>query len=223
MRRGLIRFGRCDVLESMKLLTATLLLLTLSIGAAAPAGASSERAVLAGGCFWGIQLVFESLRGVDRAVAGYAGGKADTAHYDVVSTGATGHAESVEITYDPAKISFKELLDVYFLVAHDPTELNRQGPDDGSQYRSEIFYTSSAQRAQSLAYIARLDRERTYSSKIVTLVAPLRGFYPAEAYHQDFAVHNPDNPYIVVNDLPKLKKLRSQYPALVKRNAPFGS
>jgi peptide-methionine (S)-S-oxide reductase len=223
MRRGLIRFGRCDVLESMKLLTATLLLLTLSIGAAAPARASSERAVLAGGCFWGIQLVFESLRGVDRAVAGYAGGKADTAHYDVVSTGATGHAESVEITYDPAKISFKELLDVYFLVAHDPTELNRQGPDDGSQYRSEIFYTSSAQRAQSLAYIARLDRERTYSSKIVTLVAPLRGFYPAEAYHQDFAVHNPDNPYIVVNDLPKLKKLRSQYPALVKRNAPFGS
>ncbi|HZY96365.1 MAG TPA: peptide-methionine (S)-S-oxide reductase MsrA [Candidatus Cybelea sp.] len=207
----------------MKLLTATLLLLTLSIGAAAPARASSERAVLAGGCFWGIQLVFESLRGVDRAVAGYAGGKADTAHYDVVSTGATGHAESVEITYDPAKISFKELLDVYFLVAHDPTELNRQGPDDGSQYRSEIFYTSSAQRAQSLAYIARLDRERTYSSKIVTLVAPLRGFYPAEAYHQDFAVHNPDNPYIVVNDLPKLKKLRSQYPALVKRNAPFGS
>jgi peptide-methionine (S)-S-oxide reductase len=223
MRRSLIRFGRCDVLESMKLLTATLLLLTLSIGAAAPARASSERVVLAGGCFWGIQLVFESLRGVDRAVAGYAGGKADTAHYDVVSTGATGHAESVEITYDPAKISFKELLDVYFLVAHDPTELNRQGPDDGSQYRSEIFYTSSAQRAQSLAYIARLDRERTYSSKIVTLVAPLRGFYPAEAYHQDFAVHNPDNPYIVVNDLPKLKKLRSQYPALVKRNAPFGS
>jgi peptide-methionine (S)-S-oxide reductase len=221
MRPSLIRFGRCDVLENMKLLTATLLLLTLSISAAAPARASSERVVLAGGCFWGMQLVFESLRGVDRAVAGYAGGNADTAHYDVVGTGATGHAESVEITYDPAKISFKELLDVYFLVAHDPTELNRQGPDDGSQYRSEIFYTSSAQRAQSLAYIARLDRERTYSSKIVTLVAPLRGFYPAEAYHQDFAVHNPDNPYIVVNDLPKLKKLRSQYPALVKRNAPF--
>jgi len=174
--------------------------------------------VLAGGCFWGMQLVFESLRGVDRVVAGYAGGNADTAHYEIVSTGATGHAESVEISYDPAKISFKELLEVYFLVAHDPTELNRQGPDEGSQYRSEIFYTSSAQRSEALAYIARLERERLYSSKIVTLVAPLRGFYAAENYHQDFAIHNPDNPYIVVNDLPKLKKLRAEYPALVKQS-----
>lgn len=200
----------------MKLLTATLLLLALAIGGAAPARAASERVVLAGGCFWGMQLVFESLRGVDRVVAGYAGGNADTAHYETVSTGATGHAESVEISYDPAKISFKELLDVYFLVAHDPTELNRQGPDEGTQYRSEVFYTSSAQRTEALAYIAHLDRERVYSSKIVTLVAPLRGFYPAEAYHQDFAIHNPEDPYIVINDLPKLKKLRAQYPALVK-------
>ena len=202
----------------MKLLTATLLLLAFSIGGAVPARAASERVVLAGGCFWGMQLVFESLRGVDRVVAGYAGGNADTAHYEIVSTGATGHAESVEISYDPAKISFKELLDVYFLVAHYPTELNRQGPDEGSQYRSEIFYTSSAQRSEALAYIAHLERERLYSSKIVTLVAPLRGFYPAEDYHQDFAIHNPDNPYIVVNDLPKLKKLRAEYPTLVKQN-----
>lgn len=170
-----------------------------------------------------MQLVFESLRGVDRVVAGYSGGNAATAQYETVSTGATGHAESIEITYDPAKISFKQLLDVYFLVAHDPTEFNRQGPDEGTQYRSEVFYASDAQRAEALAYIARLDRERIYSSKVVTLVAPLRGFYPAEAYHQDFAVHNPDNPYIVVNDLPKVKKLRQQFPALVRPNAPFKS
>ena len=151
-----------------------------------------------------MQLVFESLKGVD-AVAGYAGGNADTAHYETVSTGTTGHAESVEITYQPQRISFKELLDVYFLVAHDPTELNRQGPDEGSQYRSEIFYTTSAQQTEALAYIAHLAREGLYSGKIVTLVAPLHGFYPAEAYHQDYAVHNPSDPYIVYNDLPNSK------------------
>ncbi len=208
---------------SMRRLAAIALLLAACLGTAAPARLPSERVVLAGGCFWGMQLVFESLRGVDRVVAGYSGGNAATAQYETVSTGATGHAESIEITYDPAKISFKQLLDVYFLVAHDPTELNRQGPDEGTQYRSEVFYASDAQRAEALAYIARLDRERIYSSKVVTLVAPLRGFYPAEAYHQDFAVHNPDNPYIVVNDVPKVKKLRQQFPALVRPNAPFKS
>jgi peptide-methionine (S)-S-oxide reductase len=207
----------------MRRLAAIALLLAACLGTAAPARVPSERVVLAGGCFWGMQLVFESLRGVDRVVAGYAGGNAATAQYETVSTGATGHAESIEITYDPAKVSFKQLLDVYFLVAHDPTEFNRQGPDEGTQYRSEVFYASDAQRAEALAYIARLDRERIYSSKVVTLVAPLRGFYPAEAYHQDFAVHNPDNPYIVVNDVPKVKKLRQQFPALVKPNAPFKS
>jgi peptide-methionine (S)-S-oxide reductase len=207
----------------MRRLAAIALLLAACLGTAAPARLPSERVVLAGGCFWGMQLVFESLRGVDRVVAGYSGGNAATAQYETVSTGATGHAESIEITYDPAKISFKQLLDVYFLVAHDPTEFNRQGPDEGTQYRSEVFYASDAQRAEALAYIARLDRERIYSSKVVTLVAPLRGFYPAEAYHQDFAVHNPDNPYIVVNDLPKVKKLRQQFPALVRPNAPFKS
>jgi peptide-methionine (S)-S-oxide reductase len=207
----------------MRRLAAIALLLAACLGTAAPARLPSERVVLAGGCFWGMQLVFESLRGVDRVVAGYSGGNAATAQYETVSTGATGHAESIEITYDPAKISFKQLLDVYFLVAHDPTEFNRQGPDEGTQYRSEVFYASDAQRAEALAYIARLDRERIYSSKVVTLVAPLRGFYPAEAYHQDFAVHNPDNPYIVVNDVPKVKKLRQQFPALVRPNAPFKS
>jgi peptide-methionine (S)-S-oxide reductase len=208
---------------SMRRLAAIALLFAACLGTAAPARVPSERVVLAGGCFWGMQLVFESLRGVDRVVAGYAGGNAATAQYETVSTGATGHAESIEITYDPAKISFKQLLDVYFLVAHDPTEFNRQGPDEGTQYRSEVFYASDAQRTGALAYIARLERERVYSSKVVTLVAPLRGFYPAEAYHQDFAVHNPDNPYIVVNDVPKVKKLRQQFPALVKPNAPFKS
>jgi peptide-methionine (S)-S-oxide reductase len=208
----------------MRIITAFALLLALGAPAAAPAGAAApaERVVLAGGCFWGMQLVFESLRGVNAAVAGYAGGNATTAQYETVSAGATGHAESVQVTFDPAKISFKQLLDVYFLVAHDPTELNRQGPDEGTQYRSEIFYTTDQQRAEALAYIAKLQRDRVYSSKIVTVVAPLRGFYSAEAYHQDFAVHNPQNPYIVVNDLPKLRNLRQKYPQLVKPNAPGG-
>jgi peptide-methionine (S)-S-oxide reductase len=198
----------------------------LSLCAAAvpiPATAATQRVVLAGGCFWGMQLVFGSLRGVDRAVAGYAGGNADTAQYETVSTGTTGHAESVEVTYDPSRISFKQLLEVYFLVAHDPTQLDRQGPDVGSQYRSEIFYTSAEQRAQALDYIADLQRQKVYDSKIVTIVAPLRGFYPAEAYHQDFAVHNPQDPYIVVNDIPKMRKLREEFPQLVKADAPFKS
>lgn len=176
----------------------------------------SARVVLAGGCFWGMQLVFEQLRGVERVVAGYAGGAAATAHYEMVGTGTTGHAESVEITYDPAKISFATLLDVYFKVAHDPTELNRQGPDDGSQYRSEIFYTTGAQKAEALAAIAHLTQTHFYSAPIVTVVAPLRGFYPAEAYHQDFAIHNPDNPYIVTNDLPKVQHLHQEFPSLLK-------
>ncbi len=165
-----------------------------------------------------MQLVFESVRGVDRVVAGYAGGNADTAQYETVSTGATGHAESVDIRYDPSKISLRQLLDVYFLVAHDPTQRDRQGPDVGSQYRSEIFYTSSQQRSESLAYIAALAHKHAFNAPIVTIVAPLRGFYPAEAYHQDFAIHNPGNPYIVVNDWPKLKHLRDKFPTLLKPN-----
>ena len=207
----------------MKFISGFALSLLIAGAAMAPANASSQRVVFAGGCFWGMQLVFESLKGVDSAVAGYAGGSADTAQYDTVSTGTTGHAESVGITYDPARISFAQLLDVYFLVAHDPTELNRQGPDTGTQYRSEIFYTSAQQQSEALAAIARLASRHVYASKIVTIVAPLRGFYTAEAYHQDFAVHNPQNPYIVFNDIPKMAKLRQQYPQLVKPNAPFKS
>jgi peptide-methionine (S)-S-oxide reductase len=207
----------------MKLRRIAVLLLGLCVAAASPAPAASQaqRVVLAGGCFWGMQLVFESLRGVDSVVAGYAGGSADTAQYETVSTGSTGHAESVEVTYDPEQISFKQLLDVYFLVAHDPTQLDRQGPDVGSQYRSEIFYTTAQQRSEALAYITHLQHAGIYSGKIVTIVAPLRGFYRAEAYHQDYAVHNPHDPYIVYNDLPKLSKLRHDFPQLVKSNAPF--
>lgn len=206
----------------MKSSSALLLACLLTLTAALPARAANEqRVVLAGGCFWGMQAVFESLSGVTSAVAGYAGGNAVTAHYEIVSTGTTGHAESVEVTYDPARLSFKQLLDVYFLVAHDPTELNRQGPDDGTQYRSEIFYTTPAQRTEAAAYIAELGRKHVYDAPIVTKLEALHGFYAAESYHQDFAIHNPDNEYIVVNDLPKLRKLKETYPALVKPNAPL--
>ena len=181
--------------------------------AAAPA--PRERVVLAGGCFWGMQAVFEQVRGVTRVVAGYSGGSKETAHYDIVSTGNTGHAESVEITYDPSRITFRQLLEVYFLVAHDPTQLNRQGPDDGTQYRSEIFYTTGAQRAAAQTYIAQLERSHRFNAPIVTKLAKLTAFYPAEQYHQDFVAHNPDNPYVVVNDKPKLAHLRAQFPQLL--------
>jgi peptide-methionine (S)-S-oxide reductase len=190
---------------------------------AAAQTASTQRVVLAGGCFWGMQLVFESLKGVKSAVAGYSGGNSLTAHYEIVSTGTTGHAESVLVTYDPAVISYQKLLDVYFTVAHDPTELNRQGPDDGSQYRSEIYYTTDAQRQESLAYIAQLTREHKFSDPIVTKVEAFRGFYPAEDYHQNYALHNMDNPYIVMNDLPKLRDLHKDFPQLVKAGTPSGT
>jgi peptide-methionine (S)-S-oxide reductase len=200
----------------MKTLTTLALAFAFSLLGATAASAQTEKVVLAGGCFWGMQAVFSDLKGVTNTVAGYSGGNAMTAHYEIVSTGATGHAESVEITYDPSKISFKQLLDVYFLVAHDPTELNRQGPDDGTQYRSEIYYTTPAQRTEALAYIAKLTSAKTFSAPIVTKVAALDGFYPAEAYHQNFVKNNPDNGYVVYNDLPKLQALKQKYPQLVK-------
>lgn len=180
------------------------------------AAAPTQTVVLAGGCFWGMQLVFESIKGVRSAVAGYSGGSAATAHYEDVSTGTTGHAESVEVKYDPREVSFQQLLDVYFLVAHDPTELNRQGPDDGTQYRSEIFYTTASQASDARATIAQLTARHVYAAPIVTQVAPLHGFYPAESYHQNFAVRNPNNEYIVVNDWPKLQALKRKYPTLAK-------
>ena len=180
------------------------------------AAAASEHVVLAGGCFWGMQAVFESLKGVSHVTAGFAGGAAITAHYDLVSTGTTGHAESVDVAYDPSQISFTHLLDVYFLVAHDPTELNFQGPDEGTQYRSEIFYSTDAQRQQAQAYISQLGAERRFNAPIVTKLASLGAFYPAEAYHQHYYDHNPDNPYIVYNDKPKVEQLSAQFPGLVR-------
>src|SRR5438132_13244279 len=153
-------------------------------------------AVFAGGCFWGIQAVFEHVKGVIRATSGYAGGEANTAHYEMVSQGETGHAESVKITYDPSQITYGQLLRVFFSVAHDPTQLNRQGPDTGSQYRSAIFYNTDDQRRIAEAYIAQLEKTKVFPRPIVTQVIQLQAFYPAEAYHQDYPAHHPDNPYI---------------------------
>ncbi len=174
----------------------------------------SATAVLAGGCFWGIQAVFEHVKGVTRVTAGYSGGAAGTAQYETVSSGATGHAESVRITYDPSQVSYGQLLKVYFSVAHDPTELNRQGPDEGTQYRSAIFYASDEQRRIAEAYIDQLNKAKVYSRSIATQVVPLKGFYPAEDYHQDYAVHHPNDPYIRINDLPKVDHLRETLPEL---------
>jgi peptide-methionine (S)-S-oxide reductase len=183
---------------------------------ASPDGATShsEKTVLAGGCFWGMQAVFEHVKGVSHVTAGYAGGSPDTAEYETVSTGRTGHAESVEVTYDPAQVSFGQLLKVYFGVAHNPTQLNRQDPDEGTQYRSEIFFTTPDQEATAKAYIAQLDAAKAFPKPIVTQVAPLKGFYPAEAYHQDYAQLHPHQPYIAIYDLPKVADLRKEMPAL---------
>jgi len=175
-----------------------------------------QTAVLSGGCFWGMQGVFEHVRGVRRVWAGYSGGRAGTAQYELVSTGTTGHAESVQIIFDPSEVSYGEILRVFFSVAHDPTELNRQGPDVGTQYRSEIFYADAMQRRIALAYIAQLQRAHVFSDPIVTRVDPLTGFYRAEEYHQDYLVHHPDQPYIVYNDLPKLANLRRLLPAMYR-------
>ena len=178
-----------------------------------PAAASPQTAVLSGGCFWGVQGVFEHVRGVQRVVAGYSGGRADTANYDTVSTGDTGHAESVQITYDPKQISYGRILQIFFSVALDPTMHDAQGPDSGSQYRSEVFAVTPDQARIASAYIAQLDAAHAYPAQIATRVDPLTGFYPAEAYHQDFLEHNPDYPYIVVNDMPKVRALQSLFPA----------
>ncbi len=174
----------------------------------------SATVVLAGGCFWGIQAVFEHVKGVTGVTAGYSGGSANTAEYETVSTGRTGHAESVKIVYDPSQVSYGQLLKVYFSVAHDPTELNRQGPDSGTQYRSSIFYANDEQKRIALAYIDQLNAAKVFSQPIVTQVVGLKAFYPAEAYHQDYAVHHPNEPYIAINDLPKVDHLRQLLPEL---------
>jgi peptide-methionine (S)-S-oxide reductase len=202
-----------------------LVLVGVGVTAAAPpaaaqrgaATAKTETAVFAGGCFWGVDAVFRHVRGVTGVVSGYAGGGAATARYDLVSTSTTGHAESVEVTFDPARVSYDELLRVFFTVAHDPTERDRQGPDVGSQYRSVVFYHTTEQHAAAVAMIAALERERTYPRPIMTEVVPLARFYPAEAYHQDYLAHHTTSPYIVYNDLPKLKRLEERFPKLYQR------
>ena len=173
-----------------------------------------ETAVFAGGCFWGTQAVFERVKGVIHTTAGYAGGSAATATYDQVTTETTGHAESVEVVYDPSKITYGELLRIFFSVAHDPTQLNRQGPDVGSSYRSAIFYLGDDQKRIANAYIAQLDSAKVFQGRIVTEITPLKGFYRAEDYHQDYALHNPENPYIQVCDRPKVETLKQQFPDL---------
>ena len=187
-----------------------------SASATARAQSARQTAVLAGGCFWGMQYLFEHVAGVSRVTAGYAGGTAASADYEKVSGGDTGQAESVEITFDPAVVSYATLLDVFFSVAHDPTQLNRQGPDVGTQYRSAVFYANETQRRVAEETIARLQRSSGFPRPIVTQVAPLRGFYRAESYHQDYAAHHLSEPYIVVNDLPKLTNLRARYPNLYR-------
>ncbi len=182
-----------------------------------PAATGQQMAVLAGGCFWGVDAVFKHVRGVLSVVSGYAGGRGATAVYAVVSTGTTGHAESVQITYDPSQISYSQLLRIFFSVAHDPTQLNRQGPDVGSQYRSAILYANDAQKETAQAYIDQLNTAKAFSRPIVTQVVPLEHFYPAEEYHQNFVARHPDHPYIVYNDLPKLRRLQQQFPALYKQ------
>ncbi len=178
------------------------------------AAKSQQTAVISGGCFWGIQAVFQHVKGVIDATSGYAGGSAMTAHYEIVSMGATGHAESVKITYDPSQITYGQLLRVFFSVAHDPTELNRQGPDEGTQYRSAIWYANDEQKRIAEAYIAQLEKAEIFPGRIVTQVAPLKGFYSAEEYHQNYAANHPDDPYIVYNDAPKVTHLRQQFPDL---------
>ena len=173
-----------------------------------------QTAILAGGCFWGIQAVFEHLKGVIRATSGYSGGSAETAQYERVSTGRTGHAESVQVIYDPSQISYGQLLKVFFSVAHDPTQVDRQGPDTGTQYRSAIFYNSDEQKRIAEAYVDQLNHAKVFSNAIATQVVTLNKFYPAEDYHQDYADHHPENMYIVMNDLPKVENLHKQFPEL---------
>ncbi len=184
--------------------------------AAANPRSGQETVVFSGGCFWGVQGVFEHVKGVRSAVSGYAGGAAATAHYEMVSTGTTGHAESVKITFDPRVISFGQLLQIFFSVATDPTQLNQQFPDNGPQYRSEVFFTTPAQAAEARSYIAQLDRDHAFQRPIVTRVDPLVGFYPAEGYHQDYLVRHPDWPYIATYDLPKVEALKTLFPKRFK-------
>src|SRR6266567_6689742 len=214
---------RCALILFALLVGATACNAKASLAAAVPepvldvpraAAAGQQTAVISGGCFWGVQAVFQHVRGVTSVTSGYSGGSAKTAEYEIVSTGETGHAESVQIVYDPSQITYGELLRVFFSVAHDPTELNRQGPDEGTQYRSSIFYTTDEQKHIAEAYIAQLDKAKVFPRPIVTKVVPLQAFFPAEAYHQNYATLHPNQPYIAYNDAPKVEHLRQEFPTL---------
>jgi peptide-methionine (S)-S-oxide reductase len=181
---------------------------------APPKRAPTETAVFAGGCFWGIQSVFQHIKGVVSATSGFAGGSIDRPSYELVSTGRTGHAESVRVVFDPTQISYGKLLEVFFSVAHDPTQLNRQGPDVGTQYRSAVFYTTAEQKKTADAYIKQLEDSHAYKSRIVTQVVPFTRFFAAEDYHQEYAEKNPSDPYIVINDAPKVRNLKRAFPAI---------
>jgi peptide-methionine (S)-S-oxide reductase len=202
------------VLRAATLLTFAAAPATTAPAPAGPAAAPLDTVAFAGGCFWGVQAVFQHVKGVVSATSGYSGGTVAKPDYELVSSGTTGHAETVRVVYDPAKVSYQQLLTVFFTVAHDPTELNRQGPDVGPQYRSALFYTSEAQRQATQAYIAQLERSGTVKGKVVTQVAPLRSFTVAEAYHQDYATLHPDQPYIRYNDAPKIAALKQRFPQL---------
>ena len=214
-----------DTIRRKVFTTAAMLAMAITVSAAGKtpdpivdsplATVKGERTVvLAGGCFWGLQAIFEHVKGVTGVTAGYSGGSAESANYQAVSDGSTGHAESVLVTYDPSQITYGQLLKVFFFVAHDPTELNRQGPDTGTQYRSVIFYSNAGQHRIAQAYINQLNQAEVFERPIVTQVVGLHAFYKAESYHQDFAIKHPDDSYIVINDLPKVTRLRQQFPAL---------
>ena len=196
------------------LLSSICLMLILGAPSTATAAPAVQTAVFAGGCFWGVDAVFKHVKGVSEVMSGYAGGAASTAHYEMVSEGDTGHAESVSVRFNPAQVSYQQLLQVFFSVAHDPTQLNRQGPDTGSQYRSAIFYTSVEQQKIAQSYIQQLTAAHAFPAPVVTQIVPLQQFYPAEEYHQNYLALHPNQPYIVFNDMPKLEQLRKQLPML---------
>ena len=190
--------------------------LILAVALPLAAAAQTQTAVFSCGCFWGVDAEFKHVKGVTRVIFGYSGGESSTAHYEIVSEGTTGHAESVQVTFDPSVVPYSTLLKVFFSVAHDPTELNRQGPDEGTQYRSAIFYGTEEQKRIAEAYIAQLDHAKVFHHKIVTQVVALQGFYPAEGYHQNYATIHPNDPYIVYNDAPKVANLRREFPEMYK-------
>lgn len=208
-----LKIGICALAGSVLAITMP----TPTFAAPVPVQAKTAVAVFAGGCFWGMEAVFEHLKGVSEVVSGYSGGNQATAHYDLVGSGTTGHAESIKVSYDPSQISYSQLLKVYFLVAHDPTQLNHQDPDWGTQYRSAIFFVNPEQKRNVETTIAELNKSHAFTKPIVTQVVPFKDFYAAEGYHQNFIARNPNYPYVVVNDLPKIEHLRKQFPVLYKQ------